>query len=365
MKRFAAVALLLTILFTGCAPAAPAVPQVPSPTPAEAPALPSPTPYVLDPTAVGEAFQSAWKETEFDLSLIPKSVFTSEAPLLTLFTGAYEQRTWVPAFAEAIAEQLPSALEAAATTACEAVNANCTEVTVDCTAPTWQYLIMLLSCADSQAGVNAALTAALAPEPTFTADGEQVTVHITLETRPYKEALYSLLKDQTREMSAQFLYSYLLTVYDDMAKMREYIPREPKGNFLTGIVWPLESHIRLRKTWYADRDNGTRRHTGTDIWAKEDTPIYSCTDGTVTFVGAGGGMGNAVIVTDAYGYDFHYYHMVRLTDFLKEGDAVKAGDLIGHVGNTGNSARDHLHLTIAAPDGYYIDPYPYLAAVEP
>ena len=36
-----------------------------------------------------------------------------------------------------------------------------------------------------------------------------------------------------------------------------------------------------------------------------------------------------------------------------------------HVGNTGNSARDHLHLTIIAPDGYYVNPYPYLEPIEP
>lgn len=104
---------------------------------------------------------------------------------------------------------------------------------------------------------------------------------------------------------------------------------------------------------------------GTDIWAAENTEIYSCTDGIVTFIGSNSVMGNAVIVEDDYGYEYHYYHMVRLTDFLKEGDSVSAGDLVGHVGNTGNSARDHLHLTIIAPDGYYVNPYPYLAAIEP
>ena len=57
--------------------------------------------------------------------------------------------------------------------------------------------------------------------------------------------------------------------------------------------------------------------------------------------------------------------MIRLTDFLQPGDAVKAGELIGRVGNTGNSSRDHLHLTIVAPSGQYIDPYPYLAPLEP
>ena len=131
------------------------------------------------------------------------------------------------------------------------------------------------------------------------------------------------------------------------------------------LLWPLASHIRLRKTWYADRDGGKRRHTGTDIWADEGVEIYSCTSGTVTGVYYSDKSGNAVVVTDDYGYEFHYYHMVTLTDFLAPGDRVEAGDLIGHVGNTGNSALDHLHLTIISDDGVLINPYPYLLEARP
>ena len=145
----------------------------------------------------------------------------------------------------------------------------------------------------------------------------------------------------------------------------DYVQPEPEGNLATGIVWPLAQHTRLRKTWFAARDDGARKHTGTDIWAPADTPIYSCTDGTVTFVGAGEGSGNTVIVTDAYGYEFHYYHMIRVSDFLTVGQQVAAGQLIGHVGNTGNSDLDHLHLSILSPGGLFINPYPYLEAVEP
>jgi murein DD-endopeptidase MepM/ murein hydrolase activator NlpD len=57
--------------------------------------------------------------------------------------------------------------------------------------------------------------------------------------------------------------------------------------------------------------------------------------------------------------------MVRLTDFLKKGQRVEAGQLIGHVGNTGNSACNHLHITIITPDGVLIDPYTYLLEVMP
>jgi murein DD-endopeptidase MepM/ murein hydrolase activator NlpD len=44
---------------------------------------------------------------------------------------------------------------------------------------------------------------------------------------------------------------------------------------------------------------------------------------------------------------------------------VDAGQLIGHVGSTGNSACNHLHLTIVSPDGIIINPYPYLRKAKP
>lgn len=56
--------------------------------------------------------------------------------------------------------------------------------------------------------------------------------------------------------------------------------------------------------------------------------------------------------------------MVQLTTFLSEGDRVEQGQLIGHVGNTGNSDAPHLHLSIIAPEYVYINPYPVLARVR-
>jgi len=46
-----------------------------------------------------------------------------------------------------------------------------------------------------------------------------------------------------------------------------------------------------------------------------------------------------------------------LSPFVKPGDRVEAGQQIGWVGNTGNSVANHLHFSMIAPEGKYINTY--------
>lgn len=172
-------------------------------------------------------------------------------------------------------------------------------------------------------------------------------------------AVFSKLEPTDTEayLNMRVRYGYMLTVYDD------------EGNPLTGEqdrvsieewVFPLPKYTRFRDTWFGNRDKGTRRHLGTDISAPENTEIYSCTDAEVIYVGTGRLAGNCVYTRDKDGNEYMYCHMVRVTDFLKVGDKVKKGEVIGHVGNTGNSAVNHLHLTVILKDGRHLHTFPYL-----
>ena len=49
--------------------------------------------------------------------------------------------------------------------------------------------------------------------------------------------------------------------------------------------------------------------------------------------------------------------MVEKSKQVTEGQFVKQGDCIGLVGSTGNSAANHLHLTVVSPEFTYINPY--------
>lgn len=92
-----------------------------------------------------------------------------------------------------------------------------------------------------------------------------------------------------------------------------------------------------------------------------DAPIYSMTDGRVVEamdglpenvphsgkvaidVNFANAAGNHVVVDIGYGLYALYAHMRPGTVKVKRGDIVKVGDLIGHIGNTGNSTEPHLH----------------------
>ena len=164
-------------------------------------------------------------------------------------------------------------------------------------------------------------------------------------------------EDTEAYLNLRVRYGYMITVYDEKG---ELLTGEQEEIELPEWIFPLPKYTRFRDTWFANRDKGKRRHLGTDISAPENTEIYSCTDAEVIYVGTGRLAGNCVYTRDADGNEYMYCHMVRVTDFLKVGDKVKQGDLIGHVGNTGNSAVNHLHLTVILRDGRHLHTFPYL-----
>lgn len=76
-------------------------------------------------------------------------------------------------------------------------------------------------------------------------------------------------------------------------------------------------------------------------------------------VGGTGDMGNYVIIDHGNGFKTRYMHMTKGSVTVKKGQTVKAGQVIGYMGNTGNSTGRHLHFDISK-NGEYVDPKPYL-----
>lgn len=98
-------------------------------------------------------------------------------------------------------------------------------------------------------------------------------------------------------------------------------------------------------------------HAGIDLAAPEGTPYKSVHAGEVTQAGYNGGYGYAVTVRNDDGTEVIYAHSRHL--FVKAGDKVKAGQVLGEVGNTGASYGTHLHLEVHV-NGQPVDPIPFL-----
>ena len=96
-----------------------------------------------------------------------------------------------------------------------------------------------------------------------------------------------------------------------------------------------------------------KAHHGTDFGAKRGTPILSAADGKVVFSGRMGGYGNVIKIKHKDNYLTLYAHQSRRK--AKVGDIVKAGQIIGYVGNTGRSTGPHLHFGLYK-NGRPIDP---------
>jgi len=101
---------------------------------------------------------------------------------------------------------------------------------------------------------------------------------------------------------------------------------------------------------------------GIDCTPGAGQPIYAIANGVVSTHQEYGGLGNHVILThiiDGKLVETVYGHMQYGSSPLVPGQEVKAGDLVGLVGSTGQSTGPHLHLEILV-DGVHVNPLPWL-----
>ena len=87
---------------------------------------------------------------------------------------------------------------------------------------------------------------------------------------------------------------------------------------------------------------GGRSHSGTDLKTKPNDNILAAFDGEVVFSGNYYGYGNLVRIKHANGLETYYSHNSK--NLVKQGDHVKAGDVIALTGRTGRATTEHLHF---------------------
>ena len=131
----------------------------------------------------------------------------------------------------------------------------------------------------------------------------------------------------------------------------------------------------IADSWGDARDGGARGHHGVDIMAPRGTPVVAAAPGRVErlFHSQAGGITAYVRSLDGR-WSYYYAHMAAYAPGLAEGQAVRAGEPIGFVGDTGNAGagNTHLHFGLSrmAPgdrwsEGEPVNPYPLLAGTAP
>ncbi len=101
--------------------------------------------------------------------------------------------------------------------------------------------------------------------------------------------------------------------------------------------------------------NRIRAHKGVDYAARTGTPVKATGNGQIDFLGRKGGYGQVIIIKHGDRYETVYAHLSRYKSGLYEGSAVRQGDIIGYVGQTGLATGPHLHYEFRI-DGVHQNP---------
>jgi len=125
---------------------------------------------------------------------------------------------------------------------------------------------------------------------------------------------------------------------------RAKIGEETKALYSSGFIRPINGG-RISSVFGSQRIlNGEPKnaHNGIDIAVPRGTKVQAMTDGVVrlsanNFYYAG----NYILLDHGQGLNSFYLHLKK--SFVKEGEQVKKGEVIGEVGTTGRSTGPHLH----------------------
>ena len=148
--------------------------------------------------------------------------------------------------------------------------------------------------------------------------------------------------------------SFILRIQPELGISGEYTVTIQNG---PSLAFPVQVNKQVISSfWGADRDGGSRRHEGVDIFAPKGTPLLAAADGIITRVEETN-IGGKVVWMRPEGKNYTLYYAHLDEQLAEQGRKVRSGDVIGKVGNTGNAMTTgpHLHFGIYAQGGA-IDP---------
>ncbi len=166
----------------------------------------------------------------------------------------------------------------------------------------------------------------------------------------YNESIPEIIPDdntatETANPESDVPYSSEETVFDESTAISFTMP-------VQGDVIKEHSLTQLQ---YSATYGDMRVHSGIDIACDEGTSVGACGDGTVKSIEQSATLGNTVTIEHAGGITVKYSALENVQ--IKEGSAVKMGDIIGAVTTVPSECNDKSHLHIEAfADGEAVEP---------
>ena len=131
----------------------------------------------------------------------------------------------------------------------------------------------------------------------------------------------------------------------------------------TEPVFPVAAPTHFSDDWLQPRPGG-RVHEGIDLMANMQSPIVAVVTGTILRPGNTPVSGNRLWVRGTNGDEYFYCHLDHFAAITHDGASVKAGEVVGYVGMTGDAQGTvpHLHFEIHPGGGGPIRPYPLVSS---
>ena len=178
--------------------------------------------------------------------------------------------------------------------------------------------------------------------------------------QPYPDSKYAPLADDDyaplmvgtwKQLDALARILYLESVSFD--ELQAFARDKEKMSSAIPAIWPIDrsalhnDHIGAFNMRRMHPVLGyIRPHKGIDLGCDRGTPVYATGDAVVEVASSGGngGYGRMVLLNHEFGYKTRYAHLSQI--FVKPGEKVVRGQLIGKVGNTGGVTGPHLHYEV-------------------
>ena len=185
------------------------------------------------------------------------------------------------------------------------------------------------------------------------------TVSIDGVWQPYPDTKYApmagddfapLMVGTWKQLDALARILYLESVSFD--ELQAFARDKEKMSSAIPAIWPIDRQALRRGIepfGYRNHPIYHRRilHKGIDLAANIGNNVYATGDATVQSTDLGQprrGYGKQILLNHQYGYQTRYAHLSQI--FVKPGEKVVRGQLIGKVGNTGGVTGPHLHYEV-------------------